>query len=102
MNIFQITSSLCIKSESLKLAFGELKFQLKLKELIEKDVLQDTMLEYQAKGCLVNLKVKKIILEEGQSLKKSNTLKTLDIAIESTEINDNLRKFLNTERLIKL
>lgn len=103
MNIFQIISSLCIKSEDLKIAFNELKFQNKLKEnLLDKNSLQDTMLEYQAKGCMVNLKIKKIILEDGQSLKKSNTLKTLDIAIESTEINDNLRKFLNTERQIKL
>lgn len=101
MNIFQITSALCIKSEPLKVAFGEIKFQVKLKELIEKDILQDTMLEYQAKGCLVNLKTKKII-EEQSTLKKSTTLKTLNIGVEQTEVNENLVEFLKTEKTIKL
>jgi len=101
MNIFQITSALSIKSEPLKNAFGELKLQNKIKELIEKDILQDTMLEYQAKGCLVNLKIKKII-EETHSLKKSSTLKTLNISIEQTEVNENLMEFLKTERQVKL
>lgn len=101
MNIFQITSALSIKSEALKLVFGELKLQNKIKELIEKDILQDTMLEYQAKSCLVNLKIKKIV-EEQQNLKKSSTLRTLNISIEQTEINDNLMEFLKNDRQIKL
>ncbi len=102
MNIFQITSALSIKSEPLKFSLGELKLQNKIKELIEKDILQDTMLEYQAKGCLVNLKIKKHLEETHHSLKKSSTLKTLNISIEQTEINDNLTEFLKTERQIKL
>lgn len=101
MNIFQITSALSIKSEALKVAFSELKLQTKIKELIEKDILQDTMLEYQAKGCLVNLKIKKII-NETQTLKKSSTLQMLNISIEQTEVNENLMEFLKTERHIKL
>jgi len=101
MNIFQITSALSIKSESLKIAFSLIKLQNKIKDLIEKDVLQDTMLEYQAKGCLVNLKIKKN-QEESQSMKKYATLKTLNISIEQTEINDNLTEFLRTERQFKL
>ncbi len=101
MNIFQITSALCIKSEGLKLAFNELKFQRQLKDLIEKDLLKDTMLEYQAKGCMVNMKIKKIVLGEG-TIKKSSTLKTLDISIESTVIDNSLKEFLITERQIKL
>ena len=102
MNIFQIVSALCIKSEGLKHAFAEIKFNLKLKELIEKDVLQDTMLEYQAKGCLVNLKVKKVVEEFENMMKKSSTLRNLNIEIAETEINENLADYLKEERQIKL
>jgi hypothetical protein len=59
INIFQIISSLCIQSEELKIELNEIHFHTYLKDLLNQDKFNDNLIDYQAKGCLLNLKLKK-------------------------------------------
>jgi hypothetical protein len=102
MNIFQIISSLCIQSEQVKIALNELNFNKNLKELLEKDSFNDTLLEYQAKGCLLNLKLKKNEVLNTRTTTQSSNLRSMSIILSKVEVKDEVKVFLKTERLVKM
>jgi hypothetical protein len=101
MNIFQIISSFCIQSEYMKIALNEIKFNEELKTLLNKDSLDDTLLDYQAKGCLLNLKMKKN-LAISSKLTNSSTLRSMSIVISHVEVKDEVKFYLKTERTVKV
>lgn len=101
MNIFQIVSSFCIQSEYMKIALNEIKFNEELKCLLNKDSLDDTLLDYQAKGCLLNLKIKKNIAMSSK-LTNCSTLRSMSIVISHVEVKDEVKLYLKTERTVKV
>jgi hypothetical protein len=100
MNLFQVISSLSIKSEVVKNIFNEMNFHTQLKDNLTKNLLDDSLLEYQLKGCLLNLKVKKY--DPSQRATGSSTLRSQTLNFVTSEIKDSVKDYLNTERQVKM
>jgi hypothetical protein len=102
MNVFQIISSLCIQSENMKSALNDLKFNSELRGLLSKDGFEDTLLDYQAKGCLLNLKLKKSMGTTTSKMTNASTLRSMSIILSQVEVKEEVREFLKAERLVKV
>ncbi len=100
MNIFQIVSSFCIQSEQIKVALNNIGFHETLKESLNKDIFEDTLLQYQAKGCLLNLKQKKVNMSA--KLTNSSTLRSMSINLAQVEVKEEVFLFLRSEKTVKM
>jgi hypothetical protein len=99
MNICQMISSLCIQSELVKISMNEMNFSESLKETLMHDNIDDTLLEYQMKGCLLNLKIKRPQISSKQT--NSSTLRSMSLVFTRLEVKDEIKIYLQTERQIK-
>jgi hypothetical protein len=71
-----------------------------LKDNLTKNLLDDSLLEYQLKGCLLNLKIKKY--DNSQRGTGSSTLRSQTLNFVTSEIKEEVKIYLKSERHVKM
>ena len=100
INLFQIISALCLQSDFIKSSLHELKFNKILKEIIKSNTIKDNLLEYQIKGCLINLKQNNY--SNSKKMTNASSLNSMSTIIPNVELKEEVREFLKIERKVKL
>lgn len=118
INIFQIISSLSILSNQIKLSLNSSSEQMQLSkdivEMIKGNKFTEQLVEYQAKSCLLNLKMKNEsgICSRNNPNQNGNLLynyslpisrvHTMDLSLSETQIDSDMKNFLTDNKQVKL
>lgn len=115
INIFQIISSLSILSDQIKLALNSSSEQMQLSkdivEMLKENKFTEQLVEYQAKSCLLNLKMKNesriIKLTKNGNFLSNHSLPvprvhTMDLALSETQIDTDMKNFLTEKKQVKI
>ena len=114
--IFQIISSLSILSNQIKYELNSSanKIQLsdEINDMIKHSKFTEQLVEYQAKSCVLNLKVKSYENSNSNSNSKNNSSnlrysvplfsKAMDLSLSETKVDTDMKNFLLNEKTAKL